>query len=35
MFVSDLLGLLGTALCFAVALVYLKGCDLLKKDRHA
>jgi len=33
MFVSDLFGLLGTVLCFTVALAYIRGCSALKKDR--
>jgi hypothetical protein len=32
MFVSDLFGLLGTVLCFAVALAYIHGCRALKKE---
>lgn len=31
---SDLFGLLGTALCFAVAFAYIRGCYALKKDRY-
>jgi hypothetical protein len=34
MFVSDLCGLLGTMLCFAVALAYLGGCHALRRDRY-
>lgn len=34
MFVSDLFGLLGTVLCFAVALAYIHGCRALKKSRY-
>jgi hypothetical protein len=33
MFVSDLIGLMGTALCFAIALAYLRACDYLKRGR--
>jgi hypothetical protein len=34
MFISDLFGVLGTVLCFTVALAYIRGCLALKKDRY-
>jgi hypothetical protein len=34
MVVSDLLGVLGTAFCFAVALAYIRACSALKKGRY-
>lgn len=32
--VPDLFALLGTALCFALALIYLEACVALKRERH-
>jgi hypothetical protein len=34
MLLSDLTGLLGTAFCFAVALVYIKACNAMKRESH-
>jgi hypothetical protein len=32
---SDLFGILATLLCFAAAIAYIKGCDVLKvRPRH-
>jgi hypothetical protein len=33
MLLSELIGLLGTALCFALAFAYIRACDLLKGGR--
>jgi hypothetical protein len=33
--VPDLFALLGTALCFATVLAYIKACVALKRGRHA
>ncbi len=33
--VPDIFALLGTALCFAAALIYIKACVALKRERHA
>jgi hypothetical protein len=31
MFLSEFIGLLGTAFCFAIAFAYVRACDLLKR----
>jgi hypothetical protein len=33
MLLSEFIGLLGTAFCFALAFAYIKACDLLKRGR--
>jgi hypothetical protein len=35
MFLSEFIGLLATAFCFALAFAYIRACDLLKKGRYA
>jgi hypothetical protein len=34
MFVSDIVGLLGTAFCFAIAFGYIRACDAMKGGRY-